>query len=336
MGSAIFLNGKRFEETKFSNEDELEGLVKSQSKLFFGERTVYLDLKKKIESKTLGGAVPDAIMFDLTDSNSPEVYLVEVELASHSFYNHIFPQITKFFTFYNNSKSRNNLIEVLYGYINSNTEIRNEFKKLLDGKELYKTIKDTFEDSQNILIIIDEQKPEFQEMFETYIDTWGKMVKVEVLKEYTVNNDKLFSLTPDFTGIELVYPEESSDEGQTYDETYHLSDVSDVVKSAYQQIKQYVNKLDSEIIFNPQRYYISLRKKKNFAYIKPKKKKLKIVVGMPYEEGKEIIKRHTIKQNSQAVQNFYHMPCFQVLIDNTNNLKEVFDVIEKAYIRQEK
>ena len=30
-------------------------------------------------------------MFDLKDPDNPEFYLVEVELAKHSFYNHIFP-----------------------------------------------------------------------------------------------------------------------------------------------------------------------------------------------------------------------------------------------------
>ncbi len=334
MNSAIFLNGEKFEETKFKTEEELEAIVKSQCKLFFGKNTIYLDIKKKIDSKSLGGVIPDAIMFDFNDVDNPEVYLVEVELASHNFYDHIFPQITKFFAFYRNPKSRDNLTGSIFTYIKSNPNIEAEFRVFLKEREIYKTIKDVFEDSQNILLIIDDQKPEFQEMSETYMDTWGKLVKVEVLKGYSVNGKKLYSLTPDFTGIELGYSSEEPTEIQKYDEDYHLQDVSNIVKDIYNQVKLNMNGLDSEISVNPQRYYISLRKKKNFAYIQPRRKKLKITIGISYEEGIRIIKHHTIKKHSQGVQDFYHIPCFEVIIESTNNLQEIFTALEQAYKKQ--
>jgi len=53
----------------------------------------------------------------MSDPNAPQFYLVEVELAKHNFFSHIFPQITKFFAFYKNHKQQKPLIESLLGLI---------------------------------------------------------------------------------------------------------------------------------------------------------------------------------------------------------------------------
>jgi hypothetical protein len=91
----------------------------------------------------------------------------EVELAKHDFYKHIFPQITKFFAFFKNSGSRNNLIDKLFQLIKSNQKLEEDFKNYLGKKEVYKALKDTIESSQNILLVIDDPKPELPAIFET-------------------------------------------------------------------------------------------------------------------------------------------------------------------------
>ena len=45
-------------------------------------------------------------------------------------------------------------------------------------------LKDTLENSQNILLIIDEEKPEFKEMIDTYTETWGRKLRVMTTKEF--------------------------------------------------------------------------------------------------------------------------------------------------------
>ena len=44
-----------------------------------------------------------------------------------------------------------------------------------------------------------------QEVFETYTDTWDKMVKVEILKQYTADQKTIFTMNPDFE--EIDFPE---------------------------------------------------------------------------------------------------------------------------------
>lgn len=77
----------------------------------------------------------------------------------------------------------NDLIEKLYQYIKENKELEDEFKKYIGKKEIFKALKDIIENSQNILIIFDDEKEEFQEVYYTYTDTWGKMVRLEILKD---------------------------------------------------------------------------------------------------------------------------------------------------------
>lgn len=121
---------------------------------------------------------------------NPEFYLIEVELATHSFFGHIFPQITKFFAFFKNTSSQSKLVEKLYSIFEADEELKKELKSKIGKKEIFKFIKDIIENSQNILLIIDEEKKELPEITETYTDTWGKMVKLTILKEYIDNSSQ--------------------------------------------------------------------------------------------------------------------------------------------------
>ena len=265
-----------------------------------------------------------------------QFYLVEVELQKHDFYKHIFPQITKFFAFFKNPSSRNNLIERLFSFIKSDSNLEQEFKRYLGKKEIYKALKDIVENSQNILMILDDNKPEMQEVFETYTDTWDKIVKVEILKQYTANGKNIFTINPDFEEIGLVEPpiEEGEIAEERYTENYHLEDVNRNIAAVYEKIKMGMLKFDSNIKINPQKYYISLRRNRNFAYIRVRKNKLHIVIMLPYEVGNGLIEKHKLKQLSQGIQDWYGAPCFKVTLENEDNLEEIVKTLEEAYRRQ--
>jgi len=337
MGLVIFSEGNRYPEVAFDTENEFEEIIKENSKLLFGQHSIYLDFKNKIESKSLGNAIPDGILFDLRDKENPEFYLVEAELSKHDFYDHIFPQITKFFAFFNNPSSQNKLIDTLFRFVTANSVLEEEFKEYLGKKEIYKWLKDLIENSQNILLIIDDNKDEFREIFETYKETWGKMVKIEILKEFNAASRRILTLDPDFETVGLVETVGISDKPQEiYTEQYHLEDVVQIVQSAYGEIKNYASKLDPNIKTNPQRYYISLRENKNFAYIYLKKKKMWITIMLPFENGVKVVKKHKISDESEGVKKFYGGPCFSILIENMENIEEIFEIIKEAYERQNK
>jgi len=332
MPSVIFRTGSKYTEFSCVYEKGFEELIRSNTKLLFGLSTVYIDLKTRIDTISLGSSVPDGLLFDVKNLDSPEFYLVEIELAKHDFYKHIFPQITRFFAFYRNSKAQNELMEKVFTLIKSDNKLENEFKQFLKGREIFKFIKDTIENSQNILLVIDEMKPELPEMIDTYTE-WSKMVKLMVLKEYRCGDDKILSLTPDFESVALgeiagIKPEEEAIGKIPRTEEYHLDGVDTQVKDIYQSIKTHLLEFKPSLRFNPQKYYISIVDKKNFAYFYIRKKKINLTVILPENVIRNSIKYHKVESESDRVQKFYGGECATIIIEDKSNLDEIIDILK--------
>jgi len=334
----VFGNGKKFIEHIFSKEEEFEKDIISFHKLLFGQNTIFIDAKRKIDSKSLGGTIPDGFFFDLSDKNDPQFYLVEIELKTHSFFSHIFPQITKFFAFYKNHKMQKSLVEKLFSIINTDEQLKNEIKSHLGDQEIYKFLSDIIENSQNILLIIDGEKKELPEIIDTYSDTWGKMVKNLIVKKYVNNDDMIFIMEPEYEAIDYIPDStnhsEEEDSGIEYSEAFHLEGVKDKVKLIYNEIKNKSMVITNSLIYNPQKYYISIKYNKNIAYLQIRKKKIRLIAMMPEEQLIERVKNFKIAHLSESVQKFYNNPCAAIEIDKIENIDEVINVL-KILIKQE-
>lgn len=334
METVIYQNGLRYSEKVYKLEAEFEKLVFDNSKIFFGEKIIFVDAKKKIDNNSLGGVIPDGFLFDFSDKKNPEFYLVEVELAKHNFFGHIFPQITKFFAFFKNASSQGKLIEKLYSIFENDDELRQELKTKIGKKEIFKFLKDTIENSQNILLIIDGEKRELPEITATYADTWGKMVKLAILKEYRTNGSNgnpIYSLSPDFENIENIdIVSENQDEQKeksAYSEQFHLEDINEDTLATYNELKEKLLEKIPSLDFNSQRYYISLRKKRNFAFLKIRKKKIGIIAMLKEEKIREKIKKHEVTTLTESVQKFYNAPCARIEITDNKNLDEIIELL---------
>ena len=329
----LFQNGKRYAEIKYTLESDFEQEIIKSHKLFFGEDTVFIDAKKKIGSASLGNTIPDGFLFDMSDPENREFYLVEVELASHGFYEHIFPQITKFFAFFKNPKRQKELTEKLFSTINTDLDLKKQFKKYLGEKEIFKFLNDVIDSSQNILMIIDGDKPELPEIMDTYTDTWGKMVKIITVKKFSNSDGTMFSVDPEFNDLEYSYQQTTSPatvEQPEVSEEFHLEDVNDHVKEIYHAIKQRMLQIKPTLIFNPAKYYISIRDKKAFAYLQFRKKKLVMVAMLPEDQIKASLAHHNIRTLSGSVQNYYNGPCASIDITGMNDFDEVVNLLEKT------
>jgi len=153
----------------------------------------------------------------------------------------------------------------------------------LGEKEIYKFIKDAVEDSQNILLIMDGGKKELPEIIETYGDTWGKMVRLHILKKFINDKECIYFLNPEFESIEVALEgpvSEIETHGQ-FSEEFHLKSIADEIKLAYLKIKEGLLKYSRNIKFNPQKYYISIVYKKNIAFFIFIKRTFEIVVMLP-------------------------------------------------------
>lgn len=330
MKTVLYNKGNRYAERKFKLEKKFERLIFDNSKTIFGQGSILIDAKKKITTKHLGGTIPDAFLLDLTDPQNPEFYIVEVELSKHSFFNHIFPQITKFFSFFKNQDGQSKLIEEIYEIFDKDEQLRNDLKNKIGKKEVFKYLKDMIENSQNILLILDNQKHELPEIIETYTDTWGKMVKVAIFKEYTNGKESILSLSPDFENIEtidIVPPTDSEKRKTVYTEDFHLDGIPEKTASIYKKIRDELIKKIPNFKVNPQRYYISFRKKRNFAFIHLRKKKVAIVVKAHPTVIKKVVKNYPITELSESVQNFYNGDCGRIYVANSKHLDEVIQLL---------
>lgn len=327
MQTALFLNNKRFIEKEFLKEKDLEDLMFNNCKCLFGQGSIVIEAKKKIDNKALGGTIPDGFLFDLKDPNNPEFYLVEVELAKHSFYDHIFRQVTKFFAFFKNPESQGQLITKLYDVIRADQGLHKEFSDKISNGELYKFIKDTVENSQNILLILDKDMPELPEIVKTYTDTWGKIVKLSILKEYCHCNESIISLSPEFENLESAESITEEDNTNPYTEDYHLEGVSAEIKEVYSILQKALYEQIKELKYNPQRYYISLRKKRNFAFLDIRKKKMRLIAMLEQSKIEERIKHHQVSALAESVQKFYNGSCAEISITDKEHIDEIIQLL---------
>lgn len=87
-----YKDGVKYVLDEFLLESDFEKIVLSQYKHIFGKESIIFD-KYKIKSSTGIGTIPDAFVLCPKEE---KWYVIEIELSSHSVYNHIVPQISKF------------------------------------------------------------------------------------------------------------------------------------------------------------------------------------------------------------------------------------------------
>ena len=328
----LYYQDKKLSEQQFKSEAEFENIIVENSNLFFGDSSIFIETKKKIDSKFLGGTIPDGFLIDLSDIDNPEFYIVEVELANHDFYKHIFPQITKFFSFFKNPQSVSELVEKIFNIINKDSSYKKRLKSLIKSQEIYKFLKDLIESSHNILLIIDGDKDELPEIMETYTDTWGSMVTLMLIKKFKYKDEIIYSVQPDFNDIQYGDAESStlkrSNKVFYLTEEEKLNQTSQEAKEAYLKIKSELLNISDEIIFNPQRYYLSVSFIRNIAFYKFRRKKIRLIIKLPIEEASKIINNHKIIQLSASVQKFYNGSSCAIDIHNSDNLEEIIDAFK--------
>ena len=326
---AIFLENKKIDRVYFEKEVDFEKEVVQNHKTFFGKDSLFIDTKKKLSTNTLGGVIPDGFLIDFRDPEDFKFYIVEIELSKHSFYKHIFPQITKFIAFFRSPDKKRLLTEEIYNLIDNNSVLKQAVTKYIKTQELYKFVTDLIKDSENILIVIDDEKPEFEEILKTYPETWGELTKILVIKKYDNSDRVIFSMEPEFDELDYLPQSENnivkvgglSEEGQ-------LDFMKCGVKDLYYKLKESLLTVNPNIVFNPQKYYISIRTNKNHVYLKGRKRWLDLVIMKEEEEILEIIKTCRVRSLSGSVQKFYSGSCASVYLEKEDQIGEIIDCLQ--------
>jgi len=135
--------------------------VRENSKELFGENTVYFDVKHVLKSASGIGSIPDAYVISL--SKPVEWCVVENELASHSVYDHVVKQLTKFINGIENQNVRSQILDIFYEQINEDSVLKAKVKKLIDTDDIYHFLSKLLSAPPRIVIVIDEKTAEVEE-----------------------------------------------------------------------------------------------------------------------------------------------------------------------------
>lgn len=117
MEKLIFNNGE-FTYYEYNSEAEFEEDVVENANKIFGQKSIYVDVKKRIGDKIL--SIPDGYLLDFSFVKEPRLYIIENELVIHDAYRHIGQQILKFAISY--KASRRKIKRVLLEEIQKNEE----------------------------------------------------------------------------------------------------------------------------------------------------------------------------------------------------------------------
>jgi hypothetical protein len=105
----LLLNDRKFIESPFDSEAELEKVVVENYESLFGPSSLYFP-KAMIRTKSGFGTIPDGFVVDLA---ARRWFVVEAELAKHSVWSHIAPQVAKQITATMNPVSRQLLCDFI-------------------------------------------------------------------------------------------------------------------------------------------------------------------------------------------------------------------------------
>ncbi|MFO2484853.1 hypothetical protein SCJ60_06245 [Legionella pneumophila serogroup 9] len=122
----------------------------------FGDKRIYLDIKKKIGKKGIHENIPDGYLLDL-NNNIPRLYFVENELSRHDAFKHIAAQIIGIFTSF--AADPRKIRNILFDELNNNAlkNICENYIALHNYRSFAHFLDCLIDSLLSILVIIDEE-----------------------------------------------------------------------------------------------------------------------------------------------------------------------------------
>ncbi len=173
----IILDDRKLIDAKFHNEQEIEDLVIANSEHFFGPASILIP-KAKIKTTDGFGTIPDGFAVDIA---SRVWYVVEVELAHHSVWTHIAPQVTKQLLAASRQPTRQLLAEMLVRMVTEDEAVKEKFNdEGIKEINIRKVLSDIFEKPPIIGMPIDSVSNDLREWAETFKND----IKLWIVKKY--------------------------------------------------------------------------------------------------------------------------------------------------------
>jgi hypothetical protein len=197
---SILLGAKSFEEVPFENEAELESATIKNKRYILGDSCVYFDYKRRTgtrDSRNTG--IPDGFLIDFSNAKKPQLFFVEYELESHQLYEHIGPQVMRFYASF--ETAQRDLQLKLTAIIKQDPQIKKELEE--------KTKQTPFENVDSLLsyviydrnvgiiLIIDEQTEDLNALLRRF----SEVPEVIVLKKFQKDDEVIYQYDPFRAGV---------------------------------------------------------------------------------------------------------------------------------------
>jgi hypothetical protein len=201
--ACLLINDKTFEEVSYSNEEELERAAATNKNHIFGINNVFIDYKRKVGSKNSRNiGIPDGFLIDFSNSQKPQLFFVEYELESHQLYEHIGPQIMRFYASFETGKRE--LQKKLSDLCKKDTSIKKELEAMLQNSQfdnLDSLLNYLIFDHQlGIVLVIDEQSEDLNSL----LTRFANPPEVVELKKFQHKGEIIYHYTPFREGLVII------------------------------------------------------------------------------------------------------------------------------------
>lgn len=221
----MILQGKtRFIAAPFNSEEELERVVQNNSELIFGPDSIYLP-KSLFRTPEGFGTIPDGFVIDIA---ARRWFIIEAELAIHSVWNHIAPQVAKQIIASSQPVSRRALTELVVERAKANAAFRDKFEDFdVSEIDIRQFLHNIFGARPIVGIPIDDVGPDLRE--------WAQTLKVEVklwlvrkLVEFGNPNNVIYEVPEEYRPA-LDTSAHADDSGSAYN-SYNIT-LADLIQS---------------------------------------------------------------------------------------------------------
>ncbi len=221
----IVLGDKRFIEASFSDEAEIERVVFENAEFIFGPDSILLP-KSLIRSADGAGTVPDGYAIDFA---SRRWFIVEAELASHSVWGHIAPQVSKQIVAAAQPASREHLIEAVIDIVRGDNALLARIDELGVAEiDIARVLREVLESPPIVGIPIDHVSNDLKEWAQT-LRTEVKLWIVRKLADFDDPNVVLYEIPEEYRPVFDTSEGAEDSRGNAY---YDVS-IPDLVEAGY-------------------------------------------------------------------------------------------------------
>jgi hypothetical protein len=237
----LIASSSRFVQAPFDSEAELENVVVQNYEYIFGPASIYLP-KGKISTSDGVGTIPDGFAFDVANK---QWFIVEAELAKHSVWSHIAPQVAKQITAALKPESKRYLIERIITLFKDDAAIRSKFEEEnIEHLDIRKVLDEILATQPLLGMPIDAVSSDLREWASTSVKLETKLWIVRKHVELGNPNNVIYELPEEYRPVFDSHEEEAVLKGgvRLYDVTLQDLMVAHLLASGSKLLMSYKRK----------------------------------------------------------------------------------------------